>query len=98
MTYVDLSLIVGGLISDIHCLSFLMEDIKKRLGKNVATLRKAQGMSQETFADHAGIHRTYISDVERGARNPTIEIVAKIAKALNVTPGQLLDWPETPEN
>lgn len=68
-----------------------MSDIKERLGKNVARLRKAQGLSQEAFADHAGIHRTYISDIERSARNPTIEVVAKIAKALGVKPGELLD-------
>jgi len=68
-----------------------MDDIRKRLGKNVARLRKEAGMSQELFADEAGLHRTYISDIERGARNPTIEVVAKIAKALKVKPGQLLD-------
>lgn len=53
--------------------------------------RKAMGMSQEAFADHAGIHRTYISDIERGVRNPTIEIVERLAKGLGVRPGQLLD-------
>lgn len=68
-----------------------MSDIQERLGKNVARLRKERGLSQEAFADHAGIHRTYISDIERAARNPTIEVVAKIAKALGVKPGALLD-------
>ncbi|MBK6802462.1 helix-turn-helix transcriptional regulator [Novosphingobium sp.] len=68
-----------------------MSDIQIRLGKNVARLRKERGESQEDFAHHAGIHRTYISDIERGARNPTIEVVAKIAKALGVKPGALLD-------
>jgi len=68
-----------------------MGDIQERLGKNVRRLRDELGMSQEAFADHANIHRTYISDIERGARNPTIEVVAKIAKALGVKPGQLLD-------
>lgn len=78
-------------MSDIRHLSCRMGDIQRRLGKNVARLRKERGLSQEAFADHAGIHRTYISDIERGARNPTIEIVAKIAKALGVRPGTLLD-------
>lgn len=68
-----------------------MGDIQKRLGKNVRRLRDELGMSQETFADHANIHRTYISDIERGARNPTIAVVEKIAKALGVKAGQLLD-------
>nr|WP_305959604.1 helix-turn-helix transcriptional regulator [Aurantiacibacter sp. 219JJ12-13]MDP5263020.1 helix-turn-helix transcriptional regulator [Aurantiacibacter sp. 219JJ12-13] len=78
-------------MSDIRHLICWMGDIQKRLGKNVARLRKERGESQEAFADHAGIHRTYISDIERGARNPTIEVVAKIAKALGVRPGELLD-------
>lgn len=68
-----------------------MSDITKRLGANVSRLRKERGLSQEAFAHNAGIHRTYISDIERGARNPTIEVVAKIAKALNVPAGSLLD-------
>lgn len=87
----SLSLIVGGLIGDIRDLTLSMEDIKIRLGKNVSRLRRDTGMSQEAFADHAGIARTYISDIERGARNPTIMVIARIAKALNVKAGTLLD-------
>jgi transcriptional regulator with XRE-family HTH domain len=86
-----MSLIVGGLIVDIACLSSPMDDVRKRLGRNVSRLRKDAGMSQETFADHAGIHRTYASDIERGARNPTILVVERLAKALGVTPGNLLE-------
>ncbi len=48
-------------------------------------------MSQEDFGFEAEIHRTYVSDIERGARNPTITIVEKFAEALGVTPGYLLD-------
>ena len=61
-----------------------MEDIRQRLGTNVKRLRVATGLSQEAFADLAGIHRTYISDIERGARNPTITVVNRIAVALSV--------------
>jgi transcriptional regulator with XRE-family HTH domain len=42
------------------------------------------------LAFEAELHRTYISGVERGVRNPTVTVVAKIAKALGVTPDQLL--------
>lgn len=66
-------------------------DIRQRLGLNVRHSRKAKGLSQEQFAFEADIHRTYVSDVERGARNVTIEVVEKFAKALGVTPGYLLD-------
>jgi transcriptional regulator with XRE-family HTH domain len=66
-------------------------DIRSRLGKNVRRLREAKGWSQEAYAEEAGIHRTYVSDIERGARNPTIIIVEKIAKPLGVLAGSLSD-------
>lgn len=54
-------------------------------------LRQKKGWSQEAFAEEAGLHRTYISDLERGSRNPTILVVDKLAAALGVKAGQLLD-------
>lgn len=66
-------------------------DIRQRLKTNLRRLRLEKGWSQEAFADEAGIHRTYISDLERGARNPTIVIVEKLAKPLGVPPAQLLE-------
>ena len=68
-----------------------MEDVRDRLAQNLRKLRQAKGLSQEAFADEAGLHRTYISDLERAARNPTITVVAKVAKALEVRIGDLLD-------
>jgi transcriptional regulator with XRE-family HTH domain len=66
-------------------------DVCRRLGQNVRRLREAAGHSQEAFADLADLHRTYISDIERGARNPTIRVVEKLASALKVNTGTLLD-------
>ena len=66
-------------------------DVRRRLGLNLKRLREEQGFSQESFADHCGLHRTYISGIERGVRNPTVIILDKIAKALRVPAGQLLD-------
>src|SRR3546814_11002075 len=66
-------------------------DIRERLARNLRLLRQEKGWSQEAFADEAGLHRTYISDLERGARNPTITVVDKLAIALGVTPGRLHD-------
>ncbi|MCA6122118.1 helix-turn-helix transcriptional regulator [Bradyrhizobium sp. WSM 1704] len=57
---------------------------------NVRALRKAAELSQEELAHEAGLDRTYISQVERRQRNVTIVVLAKIAKALNVTPDKLL--------
>ena len=66
-------------------------DIRQRLGRNVRRLREEQGWSQEEYADRAGIHRTYVSDIERGKRNPTVTVVEKLAGPLGVTSGRLLD-------
>jgi transcriptional regulator with XRE-family HTH domain len=66
-------------------------DIRERLAKNLRHLRQEKGWSQEVFADEAGLHRTYISDLERGARNPTISLIDKLAKYLRVSAGELLD-------
>lgn len=64
-------------------------DVRRRLGLNVQRLRKAKGWSQEEFADRAGLHRTYVSSIERGIRNPTLTIVEKLAVALDVGIGEL---------
>lgn len=68
-----------------------MDDVRARLAVNLRKLRQDRGLSQEAFADEAGLHRTYVSDIERGARNPTITVVDKIARALGVPLGRLLD-------
>ena len=66
-------------------------DIRQRLGKNLRRLREEKGWSQEAFAHEANIHRTYVSDIERGARNPTITVVEKLAKPLDVSAAALLE-------
>lgn len=65
-------------------------DVQHRLASNLRRLRAERGLSQEAFADVVGIHRTYISDLERAARNPTIRIVDAVALALDVTASELL--------
>ena len=62
-----------------------------RLGQNLRRLRTGKGLSQEEFAFQANIHRTYISDIERGARNPTIIVVDRLATALEVSASKLLE-------
>lgn len=66
-------------------------DIRERLSANLRRLRHDKGWSQEEYAHLAGLHRTYISDLERGARNPTITVVEKLAQPFGVSPGSLLD-------
>ena len=64
-------------------------DIRVRFGRNVKALRAAAGLAQDEFADKVGVHRTYMSGIERGRRAPTIVVVAQIAEALGVDPGVL---------
>ena len=57
-------------------------DVRARVGRNMKRLREVRGWSQEELADRAGIHRTYVSGVERGVRNPTVTVLEKLAIAL----------------
>ena len=65
-------------------------EIRARLAANVRKAREAKGWSQEDYADRAGIHRTYVSDIERGRRNPTITVVEKLARPFEMTASELL--------
>jgi transcriptional regulator with XRE-family HTH domain len=60
-------------------------------GEHLRDLRQDRGWSsQEAFAHHAGIDRTYISGLERGRRNPTLDVIVKLAQSLDVKPTELL--------
>jgi len=60
-------------------------DIKSRFGTAVRTQRKRLGISQEELAGRAGLHRTYVADIERGARNLSLANIEKLAKALGTS-------------
>jgi transcriptional regulator with XRE-family HTH domain len=57
-------------------------DVRQRVGLNLQALRKAKGLSQEELAHRADIHQTYLSGVERGRRNPSVLVLARIAAAM----------------
>ena len=65
-------------------------DIRKQVGVNLQRLRREKGWSQEALAFESGLHRTYVSGIERGVRNPTVMIIEKLAKTLGVRPAELL--------
>jgi len=64
-------------------------NIQDKFGANVRCFREAKGWSQDKLSEMSGLHRTYISGIERGVRNPTIKIVHEIAIALEIKAGQL---------
>lgn len=64
-------------------------DVRKTFGAAVREHRLRQGLSQEGLAERADLHRTYVTDVERGARNLSILSIAKLARALKVPIGAL---------
>ena len=65
-------------------------DVVGLLGKNVRRLRKAAGLSQEELALSVGMKRSYLSDLERGTRNPSVRALGRLAEALGCAPDALL--------
>jgi transcriptional regulator with XRE-family HTH domain len=65
-------------------------DLVQQLGRNVREARKAKGMSQEELAFQAGMKRSYLSDLERGTRNPTVRALGRLAEALSIEANELL--------
>ncbi|MFD2116540.1 helix-turn-helix domain-containing protein [Paenibacillus yanchengensis] len=70
-----------------------MSDIVKLIGENIRTIRKAQGLSQEQLALRADINASYMGQVERGEKNPTIDVLNKIASALHRPLSELVTLP-----
>lgn len=75
----------------LHFATFVNMDIKQRFGVKIKELRKLRGLSQEKLANLAEIDRTYLPTIEKGERNVSIEVVEKLAKALDVKVKDLFD-------
>jgi transcriptional regulator with XRE-family HTH domain len=67
------------------------ESLAKPFGRTVRRLRQERGFSQEGFADHCGLHRTYMGSIERGEKVVSIDTAAKIAKGLNLPLSDLFE-------
>ncbi len=63
--------------------------IKQRFGKAIRRRRRELDLSQEELAERAELHRTYISNIERGELNPSLETMEKLVKALDITVSDL---------
>jgi len=66
-------------------------DIRKRIGWNVKRIRALRDVTQEDFATDSGFDRGYISGVERGVRNPSVLVLERMCRALNVDVAELFD-------
>ncbi len=64
--------------------------LRKVFANNIKRIREEQKISQEELAFRCGLHRTYISDIERERRNVSIDNIEKIAKAFEINPEELL--------
>lgn len=65
-------------------------DPKEVLARNLRRLRRSTGLSQEELAARAGLHRTYVSSVERGQRNVSLENIFALARGLGCAPQELI--------
>jgi transcriptional regulator with XRE-family HTH domain len=66
-------------------------DLVVLLGRNIRACREARGLTQEQLALDAGMKRSYVSELERGLRNPTVRALGRLAQALQVAPASLLN-------
>ena len=65
------------------------QELARRVGEHIRELRKESGLSQEDFADHCGLHRTFMGSVERGEKAITVESARKIAIGLGIKLSEL---------
>jgi transcriptional regulator with XRE-family HTH domain len=70
-------------------------DMRKLVGGNVRRARAQKGLTQEEFAEKSGFSQQYISDLERGLRNPTVVTLFELAQALEIKPIELLRSPRS---
>ena len=68
----------------------MSDPILKALGQRIRELRDKRGFSQESFADHCGVHRTFIGTIERGETNLSFRNLAKMAAGLEITIAKLV--------
>ncbi len=72
-----------------------MDPLRIALGQTIRELRASAGYSQEKFAVAAGVHRTYMGNLERGDTNPSLETLEGVAAGLGIKVWELLERAET---
>jgi transcriptional regulator with XRE-family HTH domain len=73
-------------------------DIKRAVGKRIKIVRQRSGLTQDQLAERVGLSPKYISGIERGVENPTMDILLRVAKMLGVEPYDLFLFGESEES
>lgn len=73
-------------------------DVKRAVGKRIKIVRQRNGLTQDQLAEQVGLSPKYISGIERGVENPTMEILLRVAKMLGVEPYDLFLFGESEES
>jgi len=81
----------GRLVSHASLILRMRTSLRQRFGQRFKQLRLASGLSQEAFADHASMARSYLSRIERGVANPSLDAIEGLARALGVDTGALFE-------
>ena len=92
-------MLLKALLIDDHCISngkdlSSMMSITQHFGESVRATRKVLNISQEDLAFMAGVNRSHMGQIERGLKSASLPTIDRIAKALNCSPAQLLDYTE----
>lgn len=66
------------------------DDLRMTFGLALARHRRTQGLSQERLAELAGVHRTYVSQVERGQKSPTLSVLFRLSSAVGISASKLV--------
>ena len=66
-------------------------DLKELIGNRIVFLRKAKGLSQQKFADDAGLERSHLTNIEKGNKNISLSTLEKILNALDVDPSEFFN-------
>jgi transcriptional regulator with XRE-family HTH domain len=86
----SVALVLNGVVKN-DDISEKTEETLANIGKNIRSLRKSKGWTQEQLAEKAGINDKEVSHIEQGRRNITIETLIKISSSLGLPPSSLLD-------
>jgi len=73
-------------------------NIKTRFGQTIRALRKQKGLTQEKLGELSGLNQSYIGDIERGQRNPSLETVNNLCRALGLSVSETFNLMEQPQS